>query len=276
MSENNNLDDKLKKSYENSSIDSEFSKKQEKEKKKKRAVKVLLTILVIALASVGIYFIWPKEQDSQKEILENNVKIQEELNKSVGIESGNAEVKKRPKELLEDYRKKSSLASKDQDPSASRESNSAEEYDKLDPELTKSRINFYREYIGLDKVVQSVGLMSEEDGYSSKQSDKYESNNSVLVSDKYVLKTQEEIESLISHELEKRTNPYYNGKKEGDIDHVQYVTIIQQEYIKDGMDFPLPQYKVIYRHLFSNSDMPNNEESFTFRLTEEGDVVWVD
>lgn len=269
MSEKNNLDDKLKRSYEGSSIDSDFSKHQETIKKKKTIKNILLIILVLTLIAVGVYFIWPKKQDSQKKILDNNIKIQEELNKKVGIRSGNSEIRKRPKELLENYRKNSSIGS-------NKKLNSAEEYNKLDPELTKNRVNFYREYIGLDKVVQSAGLMSEKDGYSSKKQDKYKTKDSVLVNDKYVLKTQEEIESLISHELEKRTNPYYNGKKEGNIDHVQYATILRQEYIKEGMDYPLPQYKVIYRHLFTNSDSSNNEESFTFRITEEGDIVWID
>lgn len=147
------------------------------------------------------------------------------------------------------------------------------EYQFISKEITDARNEYYRTFEGLNETLKSY-FPSAEDGYTS---DKSQMMDKELLSSNYTPVLLEDIESFITHELEKRGNPSYSG---GSLEKlVEDIVITQSQYYGGDSetlsDIYLPQYTVSFRTFNQDIYQYDDYQSFTFALDEEGNKIWI-
>lgn len=277
----NNLQDKLNKSYNSDNI-------IEKKKKKDNNKKIILAAFGLLILLLLIFFVIKSRKDtgqttSNNEAVQNVSKGKDNLNKQVRIQDIDNKKDKdkfvlkdedgRPQLLNENFENnfKENLS-----PKQLKKVNTPDEYKLVDKEITKARNNFYDEQVNLSTQMKNYA-MSKEDGYTSNKKQKY---NGELLNDKYVPQTSEDLTSFLSHEIEKRLNPSYSGFSNDEVGLITSLVIEESPYL--GPDVPekvyIPLYEVrIVYSLYKNGLYERDKSTyFSFIIDQEGDIQWIE
>lgn len=136
------------------------------------------------------------------------------------------------------------------------------EYLLINDEITQKRNKYYNSNAMLDSELKTY-FPSEEDGYTDDYGHFGESN--------YTPVTLENVESLITHEIEKKINPSYIGKK-GEAYNISNIYI--ENYVKfNDLGDTLNYYKVNY--LAKSLDgQKEKRDNMLFFINNGGEIVW--
>lgn len=206
-----------------------------------------------------------KIQDTSKDKGDDK-KTKEEKSTSGTAGLVKEESKNRPKKLNSDYTKYISNEDIDLGEYGIIENprgaiGTEDEYIVMDKELNDTRNKYYDVNTGL-KDKTKLYFESQEDGYIDYRYQDDKPN--------YVQITSESAESFISHEIEKKINPSYTGKK-GEQYDIKDVNI-DRYALSDEYGFMKNYYKVTY--LAKTDEGKELRDSFEFTTTFNGGIVW--